>query len=162
MGIGREILRCVTLILLLACVVSSATEPPEIPKTFSTDIGGFMGSSYSVELHNGVLTYTSSGFGHSNPKRESFTPTTAQWREFRQALDDLKVWQWRSRYPNNGTADGTQWSVKIIYTDRRLHAHGDNNYPDVGGKPSGSPDPPKSFERYLAAVQQLLGGKNFR
>src|SRR4051812_44860592 len=80
-----------TLLLLTALSMMSAAEPSPIPKRFSAYIGGFMGASYKLELNDGVLTYTTFGGGHTNPKHATIKPTEAQWREFRQTLDDLKV-----------------------------------------------------------------------
>ncbi|HEY8835624.1 MAG TPA: hypothetical protein VIM09_08570, partial [Chthoniobacterales bacterium] len=57
--------------------------------------------------------------------------------------------------------DGTQWMLDIVYADHSLTAHGDNNYPDATGKPNGSPEPTEAFNRYLAAIKKLIGGKSF-
>ena len=150
------------LLLLTAFSVISADEPSPVPTRFSAYIGGVMGTSYNVDLHDGVLTYTTFGGGRSNPRQIAITPTAAQWREFRQALDDLKVWQWRAEYPANGTVDGTQWSLDVAFADHALKIHGDNSYPDVTGKPNGRPEPTVAFRRYLAAVQKLIGGRTFQ
>lgn len=150
-----------TLLLLFAAPVIGADEQSEVPKRFTARIGGFLGSSYNVELHDGALLYTSSERGQRNQKHATLTPTAAQWREFRQTLDDLKVWRWRADYPRQGTVDGTQWMLEIAYTDRSLTAHGDNNYPDTSGKPNGRPEPTEAFNRYLAAIKKLIGGKSF-
>ena len=141
--------------------VVGAEEQSQVPKRFTARIGGFLGPSYSIELHDGALLYTSSESGQRNQKHATLTPTAAQWREFRQTLDDLKVWQWRADYPRQGTVDGTQWSLDIGYADRSLTAHGDNNYPDKDGKPNGKPDSTDAFNRYLAAIKKLIGGKSF-
>jgi hypothetical protein len=141
-----------------------ADERSQVPTRFTVGIGGFLGASYSVELRDGALlytSYTSPEGGRRNQKQETLTPTAAQWRDFRRTLDDLKVWQWRADYPNHGVSDGTQWSLDIAYADHSLTAHGDNNYPDVTGKPNGSSDSTKTFNRYLAAIKKLLGGKSF-
>ena len=87
---------CVVALFAIPCVLTSAAELSPIPQRFSAHIGGFMGASYSVELHDGLLTYTIFGKGHINLKQETITPTEAQWREFRQTLDDLRIWQWRT------------------------------------------------------------------
>ena len=108
------------LFLLMAVTMMSGADLPPIPKHFSASIGGFMGTSYQLELHGDTLTYTTFGGGHSNPKRATVTPTAAQWRDFREALDALKVWQWRANYPTNGTVDGTQWALDIAYADHAL------------------------------------------
>lgn len=138
-----------------------ADERSPLPARFTARIGGFLGASYGVELRDGALLYTSSESGRRNQKHATLTPTAAQWRDFRQTLDDLKVWQWRADYPRQGTVDGTQWMLDIAYADRSLTAHGDNNYPDAAGKPNGSPDSTEPFNRYLAAIKKLIGGKSF-
>jgi len=150
------------LFLLATVTMISGADLPPIPKHFSTSIGGFLGSSYQLELHGETLTYTTFGGGHRDPQRATVTPTPAQWREFREALEGLKVWQWRADYPTNGTVDGTQWALDIAYADRALKTHGDNCYPDSTGKPNGKPEPTEAFNRYLAAIKKLTGGKIFQ
>jgi hypothetical protein len=153
---------CLVALFAIPAMRMSAAEPSPIPERFSAHIGGFMGASYSVELHDGALTYTTFGKGHINPNHRTITPTEAQWREFRHTLDDLRIWQWRTEYPSNGVVDGTQWSLDIAYADHALHTHGDNNYPDDTGEPNGDPVPTKAFNRYLVAVQKLLRGETFQ
>jgi len=68
----------------------------------------------------------------------------------------------KKRYPSNGVVDGTQWSLDIAYADHKLHTHGDNDYPKDTGEPNRDPQPTKVFNRYLAAVQKLLGGDSFQ
>lgn len=160
-NILAKILRAL-LRLFAAVPMISAAEPSPVPKDFSTTIGGFLGTSYRLEWHGGVLTYTTSGGGQSNAKRTDITPSEAQWREFRLALDGLKVWQWRAEYPNDSTRDGTQWSLDITYADRAIKSHGSNCYPEASGKPNGKPEPTKAFQSYLDAVQKLIGGKSFQ
>ena len=150
------------LFLLTAVPMMSAAESSPIPKHFSAYIGGFIGASYQLELRDGILTYTTFSRGHTNPKHAKVTPTATQWREFRQALDDLKVWQWRASYPSRGTADGTQWSLDVAYPDHAIKTDGDNSYPDATGKPNGKPEPTKAFNRFLDAVTKLIGGKTFQ
>jgi hypothetical protein len=151
----------VTLFLLFAAPVMGADEQSQVPTRFTARIGGFLSASYSVELRDAALLYTSSERGQRNQKHATLTPTAAEWRAFRQTLDDLKVWQWRADYPRQGTVDGTQWSLDIAYSDHSLTARGDNNYPDAAGKPSGRPDSTEAFNRYLAAIKKLIGGKSF-
>jgi hypothetical protein len=152
---------CLVALFAVTCHSVSAAESPSIPKRFSAYIGGFTGVSYRVELHGDALRYIRFGRGTTNPKQETITPTPEQWREFRQTLDAMKVWHWRAEYPNHGVCDGTQWSLDIAYHDRILIAHGDNNYPNDTGTPSGVAEPTSAFNRYLAAIQKLLGGRRF-
>jgi hypothetical protein len=149
------------LFLLLATSARPAAEPSAVPTHFVARIGGFLGSTYSVELKDGTLTYTVSGRGQSNVRHMTITPTEAAWREFRQALDELKVWQWQNDYPRGGVVDGTQWLLEIAYSDRALKSRGDNNYPDAAGKPTGKPEFTPAFNRYLDAIRKLIGGKDF-
>ena len=148
------------LFLLTTVTLMSAEKPSSMPKRLSAYIGGFMGG-YQVELRNGSLTCTTFGGGTSKPKRATVTPTAMQWREFRQTLDDLNVWQWRADYPNDRTIDGWQWTLNVGYADRTIKTRGDNNYPDSVGKPNGEPEPTKAFDRYLEAVRKLTGGMPF-
>ncbi|MEP6821037.1 MAG: hypothetical protein ABI946_01670 [Chthoniobacterales bacterium] len=120
-----------------------------------------MGASYQVQLQSGALVYTVSGRGRSNEKSSTINPTPAQWREFRQALDGLRVWHWRESYPTNGVTDGTQWSLDIAFEDRSIKTQGSNNYPDRDGKPNDKPEPTDSFKHYLDAIKKLAGGKPF-
>jgi len=153
---------CLVALFAIPAVRMSTAESSLIPERFSAYIEGFVGASYSVQLHDGTLTYTTFEKGHINPNHKTITPSEAQWREFRQALDDLRIWQWRTEYPSNSIVDGTQWSLDIAYADQALHTHGDNNYPDDTGKPNRDPEPTKAFNRYLVAVQKLLGGDTFQ
>jgi hypothetical protein len=154
-------LSSVTLFLLFAAPIFGGEEQSQVPTRFTARIGGFLGASYSVELHDGVLLYTSAERGQRNQKKEKVTPTAAEWRDLRQTLEDLKVWQWRADYPSHGVVDGTQWMLDIAYADRSLTAHGSNNYPGTAGAPNGRPDTTEAFNRYLAAIRKLIGGRNF-
>ena len=130
------------------------------PQVFKATIGGFLGTTYSVELRGDTLVYSvADGPKKASPKE--VTPTTKQWNQFRRSLDEIKVWQWRTNYPNPGAYDGTQWSVDIRYPDRALKAEGDNNYPDRAGKPGGL-KVTKTFGLYTAAIRKLLGGLEFQ
>jgi hypothetical protein len=149
------------LFLLAAVTMISGADLPSIPEHFNASIGGFLGSSYQLELRGDTLTYTASGRGHRDSQRATVTPSPAQWREFREALDALKVWHWRADYPTNGAVDGTQWALDIAYADHALKTHGDNSYPDSTGKPNGKPEPTKVFHLYLTAIKKLIGGKTF-
>ncbi len=149
------------LFLLLATSARPAGETLAVPTRFVARIGGFLGSSYSVELKDGTLTYTASDRGQTNVRHTTITPTDAAWREFRKTLDELKVWQWQNEYPRGGVVDGTQWLFEIAYSDRTLKSRGDNNYPDAAGKPTGKPEFTPAFNRYLEAIKKLIGGKEF-
>jgi hypothetical protein len=130
------------------------------PREFKADVIGINASTCRVALTNGILFYTRDDPAGITLKMR-ITPTDQQWREFREALDKLKVWEWRSNYVDLAVVDGTAWNIDIEYSDRKLHVHGANSYPDNAGKPSGKPAQTKTFKDYLTAVQKLLGGKRF-
>ncbi len=148
--------------LLLATPCSRAAERAPIPQRLSIYIGGFLGASYQLDLRDATLEYSASEAGRRNPRQTMITPTPAQWREFRQALDELKVWRWRAEYHTPGAIDGTQWGLEISYPDRSLKTKGNNRYPEANGKPSGKPEQTETFRRYLMAVQKLTGGRAFQ
>src|SRR5438270_2018095 len=91
----------IRLALALFAVIAtsgSAAELSPIPTRFSAHIGGFLNVSYGVELRDGTITYTKSSGGGSKQEHRTISPTAAQWREFRETLDELKVWQWQAEY----------------------------------------------------------------
>jgi hypothetical protein len=150
--------------IALLCSVSFAAEPTFAPKKLRAVIGGFLGSTYVVELRDGALRYTqkrgtSAGYGVISSA--TVTPTVQQWQEFRKFIDQLNIWQWRADYPSQGTQDGTQWSLEIAYADHALQTHGNNSYPDSSGKPNGKAIPTEAFNRYLAAIKKLIGDRSF-
>ena len=115
-----------------------------------------MRASYRVELSDGTLTCTTFGPRRSNPQHTVITPTEAQWREFRQTLGDLKVWQWRGEYVDPGTVDGMGWSLDVAYDDDEVKSSGYNVYPNATGEPVGGST--STFRRYHAALKSLTGG----
>jgi hypothetical protein len=152
------------IVLLLELVSASASQPGsgagEIPTRFRMAINGFMGAAHGVLLQDGVLVYTQYGL-NGTKQQKTITPSPDQWRQFRQALDAIKVWQWRANYPNPGVADGMDWLIDVTYSDRTLHAEGNNNYPDDNGRAVNEARQTKAFERLLSAVQSLLGDPSF-
>ena len=121
-----------------------------------------MGPSYSVQCVHGVLRYKSCEQGYANWKTETISVTGEQWGTFRVALDSLDIWHWEREYPNPGICDGTHWDVGIAYADRRIRSHGDNNYPAGDATESGEPEETDVFNRFIRAVQFLVGGRDFQ
>ena len=149
-------------VVLAAATPSLAAEPSPVPKQFRAHIGGFLGGDYVVELRDGVLTYSARARERGTVRQsERISPTAAQWLEFRKALDELHVWQWKGDFANQHVRDGTQWSIDIAYADRSLAILGSNNFPDSAGRPTSRPEPTEPFRRYLTAVKKLLGGREF-
>jgi hypothetical protein len=141
------------LVLLTGCAASRphVKVAPEnfVPERLNAYIGSTWSPLCTVGLTNRVLEYSAANrIALQKSLQAEIVPSTEQWREFRQTLDDLNVWRWRSNYASR-IVDGSYWSVEIIYSDRTLRAKGNGNYP-------------KAFTDYLAAMEELLGGRDFK
>ncbi len=121
--------------------------------------GGIFFPQYKVELQDGELTYFAQTRGER--KLDKFERSAEQWREFRQTLDELKVWDWQEMYRDPDIKDGTQWSLEIYWGDRKIKCKGSNSYPNGDGKANRGGEPTKEFEAYLKAMKKLLGGREF-
>ena len=143
-----------------------------LPTEFTLNVGGFFLPSYSVELRGESLLYRIRDIDpETHAVRETskvITPSASQWRRFWKAMDEVGLWRWQSEYANPDVADGTQWGLEVAFGGRRAKSSGSNAYPsDVATSPDPSrPDaslPERSgvFEKYLSAVENLLGGKRF-
>src|SRR5215471_12251911 len=140
------------LILLSAAPLVIAGESSAVPKRLSAEVQT-LGAGYTVELSDGILTCTTFGRRRSNLQRRVIKPSDGEWREFRQTLDDFKVWQWHGTYVDPGiTLDGMGWSLDVAYDDYEVKSSGYNAYPDATGEPVGSP---YAFRRYQAALKKL-------
>ena len=143
------------LLLFLLTAPLAAAEPSLAPKKFIAAIGGFLGASYRVELSApNRLTYEHNPHTFTSAKgtqRTSIRVTPEQWRKFRKRLDAARVWSWKPKYSKPKVRDGTVWTFVIEDSDRSIVSHGNNAYPDL-----------RQFEQMRLAVEELLGGKNFR
>jgi len=138
-----------------------AADPNFVPNHFKASIQTFKRPTYAVELIDGVLIY-SEARSSTNAVQSRIAPTIEQWREFRDAVDKINVWQWQSRFDHSDVFDGTRWSLIIEYSDHSLRTRGNNGYPKSDGNLSDELAQTKTFKEYLAAVQKLLGGKAFK
>ena len=146
-----------TFVLLFAAPLGMAAEPPAVPKRLSAHVHT-MKASNIVELRDGILTCTTFGPRRSDPQDRVIAPTEAQWREFRQALDDVNIWRWHGEYDHPGILDGMGWALDIAYDDHEVKSSGANAYPDATGEPNFQGSPTYSFRRYLAALKTLTDG----
>jgi len=134
-----------------------------LPRKLAVYVGGFLGPSYCVELvSRNKVKYTRHGPQFGPGRAEVLEPTGRQWAAFRNALDEIGVWQWQKRYENPGVCDGTQWTFEVAYGNRYLTASGDNNYPGPEGEPNNHPEMTPQFRRLLSAVRALIGGREFQ
>ena len=82
-------------------------------------------------------------------------PTDHDWKNFREALDGLKVWKWRRRYWNHDAIDGTQWTFKIAYKDKSVRCEGSNAYPATDGSVALRPEGTDPFRALEQALERL-------
>jgi hypothetical protein len=143
-----------------------------LPRRLCISIGGFFGPCYEVTLKKGRLIYTYLSSRDScsrelepqlemgeQPEREQLRPSPKQWQNFWGTLDRLNVWCWQRNYSDPAVCDGTNWSAKIVYSDRSLVSSGDNCFPgrDGGALPIGVHERDKTFEKFCRAVARLIG-----
>ncbi|MDW7772283.1 MAG: hypothetical protein SCH71_05260 [Desulfobulbaceae bacterium] len=134
-----------------------------IPQKLKVRIGGILGSWYSVRIKGSDLLYRI----HKDEDEDDFkelkiNPGEQQWRDFRKALDDIGIWQWKEEYPNPGEADSTQWFVELEWDGRTIKSSGDSNFPIADGNPENEAEMSPTFDRFLDAVRKLIGDLEFR
>ena len=142
------LVRAFTFPLLLSVALASDQSSDSAPISLSGGIANTFLRTYRIEMRDGALLYYNGEWGDQNVQPERIKPTREQWKAFRKALDQSRVWQWRKSY-DAAVLDGTAWELKIHYSDRQLDSGGFNGFPP-------------SFERVAAAVERLLGGEPFR
>jgi hypothetical protein len=127
-----------------------------IPSRFTASIVGFLSSSYKIELQeDGKLIYWQNpeAFALLAPatEQETLEISEERWARFREALDGARVWTWDQEYIDPNVLDGTTWRLEVVYPDRALNSHGSK------ATPKG-----KQFRKFLSAVEELIGGRQFR
>jgi len=149
-----------TTFLLSACVAAAVSA--EVPAKFEAQIDHFEHDRYAVELRDASLSYRHTRGGEVVAEAK-ITPTAAQWREFRKALDGVDVWAWQRSYqPEETVFDGTTWSLSVRYADRSVFTSGENCYPEADARPCVAGLRTPRFMRLESALETLLGGKSFR
>lgn len=145
-------------VLLAASLQAQAGERPA---RFKVGIGGFFGPSYAVELsEKGALVYSRNAktfVAAEGTVRETVEVSPEAWRTFCRELDEIDVWAWKPRYENPNVMDGTQWQVDIAACGKSIASTGYNDYPGGTLPPDGD-----RFPRFLRAMSELLGGREFR
>lgn len=135
------------------------TGRPTIPIRLAAYLGGCFSVSFDLELRDGVLLVQEGD--RPDLKSTRICPSSEEWAAFRRSLDEVNVWCWSADYANPGILDGTQWALEITYPDCSVDAHGDNNFPGPDGEPNGGAEETRTFQRFVAAVEQLLGRERF-
>jgi len=129
--------------------MSSAPASGPFPTILKADVGGYMGSSFTVQLRATSLHYASSAHAREFDHHETISVAAATWTRFAARLDELEVWQWADSYEDEGVLDGTSWEVVIEWGERGIRSSGFNAYP-------------ANWEVFCSAMEQLLGGRAFR
>ncbi|MGZ4974157.1 MAG: hypothetical protein ACXWDN_15455 [Limisphaerales bacterium] len=142
-------------ILVLLWAGLQALAADDKPTKMSLGIGGFLGSSYRVELLEGTSKVNYLHNPHTfttlkGTKKEKIEIPPERWAAFRKRLNAAGVWGWNKEYVRTGIADGTVWNVAIEWGDEKITSKGANAYPKL-----------KDFSAFKAAVSELLGGRKF-
>jgi hypothetical protein len=135
------------------------------PEKLSIYIGGYMGTSYSVEFKRGALLYKCWSDRSGGEEKHRGKPSAESWDKFWNSLDELGCWSWSGRYhPSSIVLDGTSWSVEISAGERSVEAHGCNAYPPSSPRakrPREAGESGSRFNEFCEAVSELLGGRDF-
>ena len=133
------------------------------PEKLSIYIGGYMGTSYSVELKRGTLLYECWSDRFREEQKHRINPSPEAWAKFWGSLDELGFWSWNGDYQPSGIIlDGTSWSAEISVGDRSVEARGCNAYPPSSPRakrPRESGESGSRFNEFCEAVCELLGGR---
>ena len=160
------------ILLLAVSGCSTIHHPPvsadSLPTRFEVSVGGALGSAYVVQLAGEHLRYTASSGPHfAHPRIRQITPTAEQWTTFWREAEATEIWRWRPAYevpPPDVVCDGTQWHIDISYAGRSVRSSGDNAYPADSTPTKTGTDvavPTQRFQRFTAAVRDLIGGRSF-
>ena len=135
------------------------------PEKLSLYVGGYMGTSHSVELNRGTILYRCWTDRWGEEEKHRIKPSPESWATFWGRLDELGFWSWSGDYqPRGKILDGTSWSVEISTGDRSVEAHGCNAYPPSSPRakrPREAGESGSRFDDFCAAVGELLGGRAF-
>lgn len=159
--------RLFPVVIMAACAVCT-TARGQAPVEFSLTENSMIPppSSSLVALRGGAVVVSASFYSEGNNGSVTFrlfqvTPTAEQWKQFRRALDDVKVWQWHKSYSIQGVSDGLAWSLHIKYSDKQLNSEGSNAYPVPDDPPREKEGPAQTtaYKQFKAALDALLGDR---
>jgi hypothetical protein len=139
-------------------------------KKFEFSIGGYFGSSYSIELVDGLFWYRANTDGITtisqiNPIYEDNSQFEHEVIVQSDSMDEDLVLSeqrlehfykyisrycktWQKDYCDNDVLDGTSWECDIWIDDFRLQSTGQNKYPS-------------NFKSFLNKLSILTKGKTF-
>jgi hypothetical protein len=117
------------------------------PRKLELSIGGYPGPYFDVSFRNGQLLYGKSIAPGDNIELIE-QPDDKAWQDFLATIQKIDIWDWESSYDNLDILDGTQWSIWITWGRYSVKSVGSNAYPD-------------HFDKFLKAVNKLLGSQEF-
>ena len=124
-------------------------------ETLNFYIGGFGGGYERViwqndKLHHQFFERNFDDDEEPDKVLNVTSPSTKDWEEFWQAVDALKVWNWKRVYNNDDVLDGTQWQLRIKKQGKRgRKIFGSNAYPEPKG----------TFNSFINALNKLSNSK---
>lgn len=116
---------------------------------FHLSIGGYFGSSYSLELRGYEINYKVFRGGYELENSEIITTTLVQLNQFMEEIKEIGVFYWNKRYVNQHVLDGTSWTISIDCAGKRFESSGSNAYP-------------KGFYEFTKSVRKLVNNKPFQ
>ena len=125
-----------------------------LPTQLLFTIGGYNNECHEVEWKQGQLWYRRADGAYMWEPSVAISPTEDEWARFWRAMETAGVWQWQAKYEDPDTDDGTQWSLKLNYHERRIRCEGSNAYP---GSPGPDYSPTGEFAHFLKALRALTG-----
>jgi hypothetical protein len=126
------------------------------PRTFALSWTG-MPEMTTIKWDGKSLIYENHRPGKTNEAK--IIPSQAAWTNFWVAMDQIKIWDWQSRYINRDVTDGLAWEVELEHGTKKVHVFGLNGYPRDGSPGASSDTPSKLFAGYQGAVEELIGRK---
>ncbi|MBU3160641.1 hypothetical protein KPL37_12885 [Clostridium frigoris] len=120
---------------------------------FKFSVGGYFGTSQFILIDgkrkNKLIRYAETSGGMfvdlKHPKSDvNLNPdillkeiplSSEQWFDFIKALTTLEISCWKDKYYDNDICDGTQWNLKISFSDsNKISKCGSNEYPPYWNK----------------------------
>ena len=119
----------------------------KIIETLDFQIGGFGSQTDRIIYRDNKVNHE---LFESDYILKSTEPSTKEWEQFFDVIDNLKVWSWKKDYNDEGMLDGTQWELIIkIKGKRGRKIYGSNAYPEPKG----------TFNSFIEALNKLSKSK---
>ena len=119
----------------------------KIIETLDFQIGGFGSQTDRIIYRDNKVNHE---LFESDYVLKRTEPSTKEWEQFFDVMDNLKVWSWKKDYNDEGMLDGTQWELIIkIKGKRGRKIYGSNAYPEPKG----------TFKSFIKSLNKLSKSK---